>query len=130
MQHGRRQFQLDSRMSSHTVLASRRLAFQRWATAVVTWQNGEGQAVVTYKGIVRGKVIELEGNVALPEGAEVEVMVKVSPNEALAPSGYPKGSPQAISAAVDVPARCSPEDVDALLEAIELGVRPASNRIA
>lgn len=79
---------------------------------------------MTYKGFVRGKVIELEGNVVLPEGAEVEVMVKESSGEGPAPRDYPNGSPQAILAALDVPARCSPGDVDALLEAIEQGKQP------
>lgn len=31
---------------------------------------------MTYKGIVRGRGIELEGQVVLPEGTEVEVVVK------------------------------------------------------
>jgi len=31
---------------------------------------------MTYKGIVRGKVIELEDQLGLPEGTEVEVVVK------------------------------------------------------
>lgn len=79
---------------------------------------------MTYKGIVRGKVIELEGQVALPEGTEVEVVVREQQAEELSPSGHPKGSPQAILAALDFPARCAPGDVDALLEAIEQGKRP------
>lgn len=79
---------------------------------------------MTYKGIVRGKVIELEGQVVLPEGTEVEVVVKERQPEELASSGHPKGSPQAILAALDTPPRCTPEDVDALLQAIEQGKRP------
>jgi hypothetical protein len=31
---------------------------------------------MTYKGIARGKVIELQGDLALPEGTEVEIVVK------------------------------------------------------
>ena len=31
---------------------------------------------MTYKGIARGRVIELEDDLALPEGTEVEIVVK------------------------------------------------------
>ena len=31
---------------------------------------------MTYKGVVRGKVIELEGNVALPEGTRVSIILE------------------------------------------------------
>lgn len=79
---------------------------------------------MTYKGIVRGKVIELEGNVALPEGTEVEVVVREQQGEELSPNGHPKSSRQAILAALDLPARCVPGDVDALVEEIEQGKRP------
>lgn len=81
---------------------------------------------MTYKGIVRGKVIELEGKVVLPEGTEVEMVVKERQGEELAPRGYAKGSPKAILAAFDIPPRCAPGDVDALLQAIEQGKRPGS----
>jgi len=77
-----------------------------------------------YKGIVRGKVIELEDKVGLPEGTEVEVVVKEQKGEELAPSGYPKGSPQALLAFLDTPPRCTPEDVNTLLQAIEQGKHP------
>lgn len=79
---------------------------------------------MTYKGIVKGKVVELEDHVTLPEGTKVEVVVKDLQDQELAPSGYPKGSPQAILAIFDTPPHCAPEDVDALLEAIERGKRP------
>ena len=78
---------------------------------------------MTYKGIVRGKLIELEDSVVLPEGTEVEIVVKGRQGEELAPSGYPKGSARAILAALDLFARCTPEDVDALVEAIGQGKR-------
>ena len=55
---------------------------------------------MTYKGIVKGSVIELEKGVQLPEGMTVKVIVKEQDTEPLAPSGYPKGSPQAILAAI------------------------------
>jgi hypothetical protein len=78
---------------------------------------------MSYKGIVRGKVIELEASIVLPEGMEVEVVVRERQEEQLCPGGYPKGSPQAILAALDLPSRCTPGDVDALLQAIEQGKR-------
>ena len=34
---------------------------------------------MTYKGIVKGKVIELEGDVALPEGTRVDIIPEWSP---------------------------------------------------
>jgi len=34
---------------------------------------------VTYKGIVKGKVIELEGNAALPEGTRVDIIPEWPP---------------------------------------------------
>lgn len=77
-----------------------------------------------YKGIIKGKVIELEGEVVLPKGTEVEVVVRESKGEEVATSGYFKGTPQAILAAWDTPPHCTPEDVDALLQAIEQGKRP------
>jgi hypothetical protein len=79
---------------------------------------------MSYRGIVRGKVIELEDEVVLPEGTEVEVMVKEPQGEELTPSGYPKGSSRAILAAWTTAPHCIPEDVDALSQAIEQGKRP------
>jgi hypothetical protein len=34
---------------------------------------------VTYKGVVKGKVIELEGDVALPEGTRVDIIPEWPP---------------------------------------------------
>lgn len=79
---------------------------------------------MVYKGIVRGKVIELQGEVVLPEGIEVKVVVKETKDKEVTSEVYPKGSPQAILAVWDTPPRCTPEDVDALLQAIEEGKRP------
>jgi len=79
---------------------------------------------MTYKGRVRGKVIELEGQIVLPEGTEVEVVVPESTGEASIPGHYPKSAPQAILANWDSLPRCTPEDVDALLQAIKQGKRP------
>jgi len=79
-----------------------------------------------YKGTVRGKVIELENDVALPEGTEVEIVVKDQEKKTMSPSGHPRGSPQAILKFLDTPPLCTPADVEALLQAIRQGRRPAS----
>jgi hypothetical protein len=79
---------------------------------------------VTYKGIVKGKTIEFEDPLALPEGTEVEVVVHVRPGTALASSGDPKGSGPALLRLWDTPAQCTPEDIETLLQAIEQGKRP------
>lgn len=68
---------------------------------------------MTYKGIVRGKVIELKGSAVLPEGTEVEIVI-----------AEPSGSPEALHEALAAPPRCTPEDVTALSEAIAQGKRP------
>ena len=77
-----------------------------------------------YKGGVRGKTVELEHNVLLPEGTEVQVVVGRIPGEGSAGGDVAEGSPQAVLAALQVAPRCSIADVDALLDAIEQGKRP------
>src|SRR5437867_183989 len=67
---------------------------------------------MTYKGTVRGRRVELEGDVSLPEGLEVEVLVAEAARGAIRGR---RGSPQAVLAALDRPARCTPADVEALL---------------
>ena len=79
-----------------------------------------------YKGTVRGKVIELASDVALPEGAEVEVVVKDQAKKTATPGGYPRGSREAMLKFLDTPPVCTPADVDALQQAIKQGKRPAS----
>ena len=79
-----------------------------------------------YKGTVRGKVVELENDVALPEGTEVEILVKDREKKTVSPSGHPRGSPQAILKFLDTPPLCTPADVEALLQAIKQGKRPVS----
>jgi hypothetical protein len=78
---------------------------------------------MTYKGVVKGNVVELENGVHLPEGLMVEVVVKGQDTEPAAPSDFPKGSPHAILAAFDTTPHCIQEDVDALMNAIEEGKR-------
>jgi hypothetical protein len=83
-----------------------------------------GFEVMTYRGIVKGKVIELEDNVILPEGTEVEVLIKEERVAEAAPSEYPKGSPKALLFALNLPPRCTSEDVEALVHAIQQGKQP------
>ena len=78
---------------------------------------------MTYKGIVKGKTIEFEDPLELPDGTAVEVVVHVRPETALAPSGD-KGSGQALLRLWDTPAQCTPEEVAILLQAIDQGRRP------
>ncbi len=79
-----------------------------------------------HKGTVRGKVVELESDVALPEGTEVEIVVKDREKKTVSPSGHPRGSPQAILKFLNTPPLCTPADVEALLQAIKQGKRPVS----
>ena len=79
---------------------------------------------MTYRGIVKGKTIEFEDSLELPEGTEVEVMVHVRPGKVFNASDYPPGSAQTILRLWDTPASCTSEDVDTLLQAINQGKRP------
>ena len=79
---------------------------------------------MTYKGTVKGKTIEFEDPLELPEGTEVDVVVHVRPGKALASSGDPKGSGLALLRLWETPSQCTPEDVETLLQAVEQGKRP------
>ena len=79
---------------------------------------------MVYRGVARGKVIELEDHVSLPEGTEVEVLIKEEKVGKPMPGGYPKGSPKALLAALNLPAQCTFEDVEALEQSIRHGKRP------
>lgn len=81
---------------------------------------------MTYKGIARGKVIELEGEVTLPEGTEVEIVVKDRVKNSATINRDGKGSPGAILKFFDTPPSCTPADVDALLQAIKEGRQPTN----
>jgi hypothetical protein len=73
---------------------------------------------MTYRGVARGKTIELEEALPYPEGQSVTVSV-----EAMARDHLP-GSPAAILEAMhDIP-HLSAEDIDALERAIEQGRLP------
>ena len=73
---------------------------------------------MTYKGIAKGKTIELEKPLPYRNGQPVSVSV-----EALAkrPS---RGSPSAVIKAMHRPPHLSPEDLDELEKAIEHGKLP------
>ena len=70
------------------------------------------------RGIVKGNIIILEQDAALPEGTEV----LVTPLSALA------GSPQALLSAMKAKPHLKPEDVDEFEKLIEAGKRPVSFR--
>ena len=78
---------------------------------------------MTCRGIVKGKTIELDDPLELPEGTEVEVVVNIPPEKELAASGCAKGSGQALLRVWDTPSYCTPADVEALLQAIDQGKR-------
>ena len=67
-----------------------------------------------YKGIVKGRTVVLEEATDLEEGVEVWVT----------PLEMPKGSPQAVLAAIDALPHIEPADVDELMQLIEEGKRP------
>ncbi len=68
---------------------------------------------MNYKGIVKGKTIELEETLPYEEGQAVSVSVEPLNN------GAELGSPNAIMNAMRQPPHLSPEDVDELERVIE-----------
>jgi hypothetical protein len=81
---------------------------------------------MTYKGIARGKVIELEDDIALPEGTEVEIVVKDRTKSSVPSNSQAKGSRYAILKFFDTAPLCTPADVDALMQAIKEGRQPTN----
>jgi hypothetical protein len=81
---------------------------------------------MTYKGIARGKVIELEDDIALPEGTEVEIVVKDRTKSSVPSNSRATGSRDAILKFFDTAPLCTPADVDALMQAIKEGRQPAN----
>jgi hypothetical protein len=78
---------------------------------------------LAYRGVVRGRQVVLEEGAALPEGAEVEVVLK----EGVV--GRPRrGAPQRLIEYLNTPSRVSEEDVDELMRLIRAGKRPARYR--
>lgn len=75
---------------------------------------------MTYKGIARGKTIELEEPLPYPEGQPVNVSVKP-----WAGQSHP-GSPAAIRQVMHEPPHLKWEDVDELERAIEGGKLPVN----
>jgi hypothetical protein len=74
---------------------------------------------MAYKGIAKGKTIELEEALPYPEGQPVSVIV-----EPLTERLLMKGSPEAIRRAMHEPPHLTPEDVADLERAIEEGKLP------
>ncbi len=69
----------------------------------------------SYKGVARGRVVQLEGGASLPKGTAVTVLVE-EPT---------RGSPAAVLDALRRLPDPRPGDVDELERMIELGKRPA-----
>lgn len=69
----------------------------------------------TYKGTVRGGTVVLDPPADLADGAEVIVT----------PVEHPKGSPQAILAAMETLPHISPEDAEELMRLIKEAKQPA-----
>jgi len=76
---------------------------------------------MTYRGTVKGRVIELDGGVRLPEGMAVEIVVRESEDTSRSVSDLAPGGPSAILEALKRPSRCTDEDVATLLGAIAEG---------
>lgn len=58
---------------------------------------------MTYRGTVRGSVIELDSDIRLPEGITVEIVVREPEGNSRSVSGHPQGSPSAILDALGRP---------------------------
>ncbi len=69
-----------------------------------------------YKGTVKGKVIELDEPLPLPEGTRVEVEVREAPEPPLR-----KGSPQLILKLLA--GTLTPEEADAILKVVREEIR-------
>ena len=77
---------------------------------------------MTYKGVAKGKIIELEEPLPYSEGQPVNVSIEPVRRE------FQAGSPVAILKAMrDLP-RLNPEDVDELERTIEQGRLPVRNK--
>ncbi len=76
---------------------------------------------MTYKGVVRGKTIELEEPLPYPEGQLVSILVKPLEGESQA------GFPMAIRRVMHEPPHLRWEDVDELERVIQEGRLPVSH---
>jgi hypothetical protein len=76
---------------------------------------------MTYKGVVRGKTIELEEPLPYPEGQLVSILVKPLEGESQA------GFPMAIRQVMHEPPHLRWEDVDELERVIQEGRLPVSH---
>jgi len=79
---------------------------------------------MVYRGIAKGKIVELEGDASLPEGTQVEVSIKQEPVGETAPGKSTKGSPHALLVALEVAPRCTLDDVEALIQSMQQGKQP------
>ena len=75
---------------------------------------------MTYRGVARGKTIELEEALPFVDGQPVSVSVELLPVQPAA------GSPEAVRHAMRQPPHLRPEDVDELEALIREGQLPVS----
>ena len=81
---------------------------------------------IGYHGIVRGRVVELPGDVRLPEGTQVEVLVREQ--DQLTPGGHKKGTMGALREYLRTPSHVTTEDVDELMRIIKDSRLPTDYR--
>ena len=77
---------------------------------------------MTYRGIAKGKTIELEESLPYRNGQRVRVSVEPLTKQQMT------GSPVAILQAMDAPPHLAPEAVDEMLQAIEDGKLPVQSK--
>lgn len=77
---------------------------------------------MNYKGIIRGKTIELEEPLPYEDGQPVSISVEPLVGR------YPKGSKEAILEAVRKPPHLTKEDMDAFEQAIKDGELPVNDK--
>lgn len=78
---------------------------------------------MVYRGVAKGKIVELE-DASLPEGTQVEVSIKQRPVGEIAPGKFPKASPHTLLAVLEVPPRCTSDDVEELIQSMQQGKQP------
>jgi len=78
----------------------------------------KGLSAMIYRGVVKGKVIELEEPLPYPEGQSVSIWVEISNGE------IHSGSPSALRRVMHEPPHLRCEDVDELERLIEEGKIP------
>jgi len=85
------------------------------------WQVRQEDIPMLYRGIVKGKTIELEGPPPFPQGSAVTVSIEHCEAD------LPPGSPSLVRRAMNAAPELSSEDVDELERSIAEGRIPVQN---